>query len=125
MVLVVIFCHLDRQSTVRHASHPQINYFERRQGYYKQFHKRQRLLAKGPKDEPNGPTSQAAVTKFAEIMPCPKRTRPKMATSFARSSNCTQNLRNQGRKRTLAMVVDCLNSANEEFGSLMYEELKL
>ena len=47
---------------------PQINYFESRQGYYTQYKKRQRLLAKGPKDEPDGPTYQAAVKKFAQRM---------------------------------------------------------
>ena len=36
-----------------------------------------------------------------------------------------KHLRNQGRKRTLEMVLGCLESANEEFGKLKYEELKL
>ncbi len=47
---------------------PQINYFKSRKGYYTQFKNQQRLLARGPKDEPSGPTYQAAVKRFAEIM---------------------------------------------------------
>jgi len=105
---------------------PKINYFESRQGYFTQFRKRQRLLAHGPKDDPDGPTYQAAVKKFAEIMHLTKADK-------ADNTNlvCTifelygKHLKNQGRMRTLEMVTRCLESANEDFGALRYEELKL
>jgi hypothetical protein len=50
------------------ATTPQVRYFESRHGYDTQYQKRQRLLAKGPKDEPDGFTYQAAVKRFAEIV---------------------------------------------------------
>ncbi len=104
---------------------PQINYFKSRQGYYTQYKNQQRLLAHGPKDEPDGPTYQAAVKKFAEIMHLAKADK-------ADNTNlvCTilelyaKHLKNQGRTRTLEMVTGCLESANEDFGNLRYEELK-
>jgi len=105
---------------------PKINYFQSRQGYYTQYHKRQRLLAKGPKDEPDGSTYQAAVRKFAEIMHLSKADKAEDGNLV-----CTilelyaKHLKNQGRNRTLEMVLGCLGSANEEFGRLKYEELKL
>ena len=105
---------------------PQIRYFESRQGYYTQYRKRQRLLAKGPKDEPDSPTYQAAVEKFAEIMHLSKADKVENGNLV-----CTilelyaKHLKNQGRTRTLEMVMGSLQSANEEFGKLKYEELKL
>jgi hypothetical protein len=47
---------------------PQIRYFESRQAYYTQYQGRQHLLAVGPKDEPDGPTYQKAVQRFACVM---------------------------------------------------------
>ncbi|MSQ95631.1 MAG: hypothetical protein EXR98_13870 [Gemmataceae bacterium] len=105
---------------------PQIRYFESRHGYYTQFQKRQRLLAKGPKDEPSGPTYQAAVKRFAEIMHLSKADKAENGNLV-----CTilelyaKHLKNQGRKRTLEMVMSCLESANNQFGKLKYEELKI
>src|SRR5947209_1684306 len=95
---------------------PQINYFESRQGYYTQYKKRKHLVAHGPKDEPDGPTCQAAVKMFAEIMHL-------SMADMAENGNlvCTilelyaKHLKNQGRTRTLEMVMRCLQSANEEF----------
>jgi hypothetical protein len=105
---------------------PQINYSDSRQGYYTQYRKRQRLLAKGPKDEPDGPTYQAAVRKFAEIMHLSKADKAEDGNLVCTILELyTKHLRNQGRKRTLEMVLGSLQSANEEFGRLKYEELKL
>jgi hypothetical protein len=122
----VFLCPLTGNPAVATPAPPPINYFESRQGYYTQYKKRQRLLAKGPKDEPDGPTYQAAVKKFAEIMHLAEADKAEDGNLV-----CTilelyaKHLKNQGRARTLEMVMRCLQSGNEEFGSLAYEELKL
>jgi integrase len=105
---------------------PQIRYFESRQGYYTQYKKRQRLLAKGPKDEPDGPTYQQAVRKFSEIIHCGEADRAEdnnlVITVLDRYA---VHLRNQDRERTLEMFRRCAESAMEEFGHLKYKDLKI
>ena len=75
---------------------------------------------------PNGPTYQAAVKKFSEVMHLSQADK-----SDDDNLVCTilelygKHLKNQGRDRTLEMVTSSLTSANEEFGHLQYKELKL
>jgi hypothetical protein len=105
---------------------PQIRYFESRQGYYTQYKKRQRLLAKGPKDEADGPIYQEAVRKFSEIIHCGEADRAEdnnlVITVLDRYA---VHLKNQDRERTLEMFRGCADSAVEEFGRLKYKDLKI
>ena len=98
---------------------PQINYFESRQGYCTQYKKRQRLLAKGPKDEPDGPTYRAAVKKFSEVIHVAEADQAGddnlVITVVDRYA---VHLRNQGRERTLDMFRRRCDSAVQEFGHL-------
>ncbi len=51
---------MPRQSSVR--------YYESRKAYYTQFQSKQRLLASGPDDYPDGPTYKAALKAFGQLM---------------------------------------------------------
>lgn len=108
------------------ARTPRIHYFVSRRGYFTQYHGRQHLLARGTKDEPDGPTYKAAVQKFSEIMQlsqADKATDDNLVCTILELY--AKHLKNQGRKRTLEMVLSCLKSANDDFGQLRYEELKM
>jgi len=50
------------------ARAPQINYFDKRGGYYTQVNGKQKRLATGPKDGPDGPTFKAAAAEFARVI---------------------------------------------------------
>ena len=50
------------------ARKPSIRYFDSRTAYYCQVNGRQRLLAAGPDDFPDGPTYKRAVTAFSALM---------------------------------------------------------
>ncbi|HEY7156037.1 MAG TPA: tyrosine-type recombinase/integrase [Gemmataceae bacterium] len=47
---------------------PSVRYFSSRNAYYCQFRGKQHLLASGPEDFPNGPTYQAALKAFGQLM---------------------------------------------------------
>src|SRR5437016_2848918 len=102
---------------------PSIRYFESRQAYYTQFRGRQRLLATGPKDEPDGPTYKAAVIRFSQIIHADEVDRA--------SDNCAVSaviarfyyaLEQEGRKATLHQARTLLDPAIVEFGHVKVKE---
>ncbi len=100
----MFLCPVPDNLAVVMSATPQIRYFESRRGYYTQYKKRQRLLAKGPKDEPDGPTYQQAVRTFSEIIHCGEADRAEdnnlVITVLDRYA---VHLKNQDRERTLEM----------------------
>jgi integrase len=122
----VFLCSLIDNPAVVMPATPQINYFESRQGYYTQYRRRQRLLAKGPKDEPDGPTYRAAVKKFSEIIHVADADQAGdenlVITVVDRYA---VHLHNQGRERTLEILRRCCDSAVQDFGHLKYKDLKV
>ena len=47
---------------------PSIRYWESRSGYYCWIGKDQRVLARGPKDDPTGPTFLTALDRFRKLL---------------------------------------------------------
>jgi integrase len=104
---------------------PSIRYFDSRLAYYCQYRGRQHCLAAGPKDEPEGPTYQAAVRRFAEIMQTAEDERTNDDVTFsALASQYEHHLRQQGKLNSLRMVESVLDPAVESFGSVRMRELK-
>ena len=87
---------------------------------------RSHSLAKGPKDEPDGPTYRAAVKKFSEIIhvaDADQAGEENLVITVV--DRYAVHLRNQGRERTLDMFRRCCDSAVQEFGHLKYKDLKV
>src|SRR5262245_46371903 len=104
---------------------PTVRYFASRDAYYTQYQGRQHLLAAGPKDEPDGPTYQKAVERFAQIM---------HVTEVERAEdNCLVSavvvryfhaLDREGRQATLRLARTVLDPAIAEFGHVKVKELR-
>jgi integrase len=104
---------------------PSIRYYDSRQAYYTQYHGKQHLLAAGPKDEPDGPTYQRAVTRFAQIMHVGDLERAEdncpVSAVIARYYHA---LDREGRKNTLHLARTMLDPAIAEFGHVKAKEMK-
>jgi integrase len=105
---------------------PTVRYFDSRKAYFTTFKGKQHCLASGPKDEPDGPTYQAAVQKFSEVIHVAEADRAEdnnlVITILDRYA---VHLKNQVRERTLDMFCRCCDSAVQEFGHLKYKDLKI
>jgi integrase len=105
---------------------PTVRYFDSRKAYFTTFKGKQHCLASGPKDEPDGPTYRAAVTKFSEVIHVAEADRAEdnnlVITVLDRYA---VHLKNQGRERTLDMFRRCCDSAVQEFGHLKCKDLKI
>jgi integrase len=104
---------------------PSVRYYESRQGYYTKYQGKQHLLATGPKDEPDGPTYQRAVTRFAQVMHASELDRAEdnclVSAVIARYYH---SLDREGRAQTLHLARTMLDPAIAEFGHVKVKELK-
>jgi integrase len=107
------------------ARRPQVRYFASRGGYYCQIHGKQHPLAKGEKDEPNGPVYKAAVKAYANLV-CNANVAQAGDDNTVRAicnaylSRCEGKVSAdtlKGKRHSLAALV-------EEYGELRYQELK-
>lgn len=104
---------------------PSIRYYDSRAGYYTKYHGKQHLLAAGPKDEPAGPTYQAAVTRFAQIMHAEEETRAEdNSPASAIIARYFFSLQREGRKATLHQARTMLDPAIAEFGHVKVKDVK-
>ena len=104
---------------------PTIRYFASREAYYTQIHGKQRLLATGPKDEPDGPTYKAAVQRFARLQHIDETVKAEdncpVSAVIARYYHM---LEREGRKATLHLARTMLDPAIADFGHLKVKDLK-
>ncbi len=104
---------------------PSIRYFYSRKAYYTQYQGRQHLLAAGPKDEPDGPTYQAAVVRFARLMHATETERAEdtciVSAIIARYYHF---LKGENRQNTLHQARTLLDPAIIAFGGVKVRELK-
>jgi integrase len=104
---------------------PSIRYYDSRQAYYTKYQGRQHLLAAGPKDEPDGPTYQRAVTRFAQIMHVGDLERAEdnclVSAVIARYYHFLDRER---RKKTMQLARSMLDPAIGDFGHVKVKELK-
>src|ERR1700722_848006 len=104
---------------------PSIRYFTSRKAYYTQYQGRQRLLAAGPKDEPDGPTYKAAVQRFAQLMHIDALDKAEndcvVSVVVARYYH---SLKRDGKKNTLHLARTMLDPAIADFGHVKVKELK-
>src|ERR1700730_9030969 len=104
---------------------PGIRYYESRRAYYTKYQGRQPLLAAGPKDEPDGPTYQAAVQRFAQIMHAGETARAEdNCLVSAVISRFYFSLKRDERDKTLALCRCLLDPAIAEFGNFKVKDLK-
>ena len=110
------------------ARTPKISYWESRGGYYTQWRGKQKLLAKGPKDEPHGPTFEAARKAFGRLVPDGKKDgmdEEKDAVSvLAVISRYYASLKAEERVSTLSLAESMLDPAITAFGHLKINELQ-
>src|SRR5262245_5444447 len=104
---------------------PTVRYFDSRSAYYCQFRGKQHLLAAGPKDEPDGPTYQAAVRRFSSIM--------HLDDLYKGEDNCAvsalvaryyHHLERADRRGSLHVARTMLDPALAEFGPVRVKDLK-
>ncbi len=104
---------------------PTIRYFESRSAYYTQYHGKQHMLAAGPKDDPDGPTYQAAVQRFARIMHVDEMARAEDNTLVsALIARYYHSLDRDNRKGTLHQARTLLDPAIAEFGHIKVKDVK-
>jgi integrase len=104
---------------------PAIRYFQSRQAYYTQYQGKQRLLASGPADGPDGPTYKKAVLRFAQIMHASDVERAEdNALVSAIIARYYYSLDWEGRKSTLHQARTMLDPAIVDFGHVKVKELK-
>ena len=104
---------------------PSIKYYESRSAYYTKYRGKQHLLAAGDKDEPDGPTYQAAVKRFALVMHADQTVRAEddciVSAVIARYYHF---LEREQRTSTLHLARTMLDPAITHFGHLKTKELK-
>ena len=104
---------------------PSIRYFDSRKAYYTQYQGRQRLLAAGPKDEPDGPTYKAAVLRFSQLMHADDVERAEdNSLVSAIIVRYYHSLERENRKNTLHLARTMLDPAIADFGYVKVKELK-
>jgi integrase len=104
---------------------PSIRYFDSRQAYYTQYQGRQRLLAAGPKDEPDGPTYKKAVERFARIMHLGVEERAEDTCLVSEAiARYYHHLDTGGKKTSLHLARTLLDPAIANFGPLRVCDLK-
>jgi hypothetical protein len=104
---------------------PQVRYFDSRKAYFTTCKGRQVPLASGPKDEPDGPTSKAAVKKFSEVMQVGEAAKAEDDSLVITVLDLyAVHLKNQQRLKTLDILLRCTKSAVEDFGPVKVRDLK-
>jgi integrase len=105
---------------------PGIRYFASRGAYYTQYRGKQHLLARGPKDEPEGPTFKAARKAYDALLdadPVNRGGGDQTATS-AIITRYYFMLEQEGRSRTLHLARTLLHPAIAALGHVKVKDVK-
>jgi integrase len=108
------------------ARTPQVTYWASRGGYGCWVRGVQTILAKGPKDEPFGPTYTAARRRFDEILSLSNADRAGGENTVRTILELYgRELEGQGREKTLTLVKQLLGGFCEQYGHMKVCELKV